>query len=302
MGTPEIAVKSLEAMIAENIIPVAIVTTPDKPKGRGQKLEFSAVKKKAIELNIPILQPDKLKDENFISEVKNLTPDLIVVVAFRVLPKEILSIPKLGAINLHASLLPKYRGAAPINWAIINGEKKSGVTTFFLNEKIDSGKIIFQKECEISSEMNAGDLHDNLSVIGSELLIKTINSILNGNVVELIQNETFVTPAPKIFKQNCKINFNQSSEIIHNFIRGLSPNPTAWCNFKNKSVKIYQTKMSNQNYSEINPGKIIEIKNQLFVSTNNGFLEILKLQVEGGKIISANEFLRGYKIENEFFN
>ncbi|MEK7819386.1 MAG: methionyl-tRNA formyltransferase [Bacteroidota bacterium] len=301
MGTPDFAVKSLESLIENKIIPVAVVTTPDKPQGRGLKLTHSKVKEKSLSLGLPIYQPEKLRDENFISILKNLNLDLIVVVAFRILPKELLSIPKYGAINLHASLLPKYRGAAPINWAIINGENESGVTTFFLDEKTDTGKIIFQEKCKIENEISAGELYDLLAKIGSQLLIKTICAIETGNTIEFSQNDFEATPAPKIFKKDCQINWNSDTENIYNFIRGLSPFPTAWTTFKSKTLKIYKSKISKLDLENKKPGTIIKEKNKLYVATPDGFLELLELQIEGGKKISGDEFIRGYQFETANF-
>jgi methionyl-tRNA formyltransferase len=271
-----------------------VVTVPDKNQGRGLKLQFSAVKKFTLENNLPVLQPENLKDEAFISEIKKLNPDLIVVIAFRILPKEVFTIPKLGTFNLHASLLPKYRGAAPINWALINGEKETGVTTFFLQEKVDTGNIIIQKKINIDDEDNAGTLHDKLSALGTEVVIDTIKMIEEGNINPLKQDETLVTKAPKIFKEDCVINWNTPVTHLHNFIRGLSPFPVAFTHLDNKIVKIYKSKLSELPVQN-SPGDIIIRNKELFVATKDYMLQILELQVEGKKRISAKDFIIGLK-------
>ena len=256
--------------------------------------QFSAVKKFTLENNLPVLQPENLKDEAFISEIKKLNPDLIVVIAFRILPKEVFTIPKLGTFNLHASLLPKYRGAAPINWALINGEKETGVTTFFLQEKVDTGNIIIQKKINIDDEDNAGTLHDKLSALGTEVVIDTIKMIEEGNINPLKQDETLVTKAPKIFKEDCVINWNTPVTHLHNFIRGLSPFPVAFTHLDNKIVKIYKSKLSELPVQN-SPGDIIIRNKELFVATKDYMLQILELQVEGKKRISAKDFIIGLK-------
>lgn len=301
MGTPDFAVASLNALVEEKIIPVAVVTIPDKPKGRGLEISSSAVKKRSQELGLEILEPENLRDENFISNLKKLDIDLILVVAFKILPKEILEIPKIGCINLHASLLPKFRGAAPINWAIINGETETGVSTFFLNDKIDGGKILLQEKCEILETDNFKTLHDKLSKLGSKLLVETVNKILTLQSEGKSQNENFVTLAPKIFKNDCIINWENKSINIYNFIRGLSPYPAARTFLDKKIIQIYSSKLTALDSTKIKPAKIISEKNKLYVSTLDKFLEITELKVEGGKILSADEFLRGYKILNKSF-
>jgi methionyl-tRNA formyltransferase len=293
MGTPEFAVPSLQKIHSDYEI-VSVVTVPDKNQGRGLKLQFSAVKKFTLENNLPVLQPENLKDEAFISEIKKLNPDLIVVIAFRILPKEVFTIPKLGTFNLHASLLPKYRGAAPINWALINGEKETGVTTFFLQEKVDTGNIIIQKKINIDDEDNAGTLHDKLSALGTEVVIDTIKMIEEGNINPLKQDETLVTKAPKIFKEDCVINWNTPVTHLHNFIRGLSPFPVAFTHLDNKIVKIYKSKLSELPVQN-SPGDIIIRNKELFVATKDYMLQILELQVEGKKRISAKDFIIGLK-------
>ena len=239
MGTPEFAVASLKSLIESGFNVVAVVTAPDKPAGRGQKLQESDVKQYAKYLNIPILQPEKLKDAEFIDQLRELKADLNVVVAFRMLPEIIWSMPRLGTINLHASLLPQYRGAAPINWAIINGDKKTGITTFFIEKEIDTGKIIHFKEVEIAETDNAGTLHDKLMLSGAALLTETVSGIKTGIYPQLDQKsvlpeDSILHPAPKIFKETCKINWDNEIDKTYNFIRGLSPYPAAWTVFQNQ--------------------------------------------------------------------
>ena len=221
MGTPDFAVPSLEILLKNNFTVSAVVTTPDKPRGRGQQVSFTPVKEFALKHSITVLQPDSLKDPLFISQLTALQPDLFVIVAFRILPKEVYTIPEKGSFNLHASLLPKYRGAAPINWAIINGDNESGVTTFFLQDKVDTGNIILQSRVPIIGEMSAGELHDALSDIGSKAVLETVQLIESGNADAKQQDNTVASPAPKIFKETCRINWNQPMETVHNFIRGL---------------------------------------------------------------------------------
>jgi len=296
MGTPEFAVASLRILLKSKHKITAVVTVPDKPQGRGLKIAQSPVKKFAIENNLIVFQPEKLNDEKFINEIKSLNPDLIIVVAFRILPKEVYAIPRYGSINLHASLLPKYRGAAPINRAIISGEKETGVTTFFLRDKVDTGSIILQNYCEISEDDDAGTLHDKLMELGALTVYSTVNLIeqSGGNPPVQNQNDTQAIPAPKIFKKDCKINWKQPAEKIYNFIRGLSPYPGAFTLYKDKTIKIYKTKK----ISEVSRGKFGEftaIDDKVFVTCSDEMLEVLELQLEGKKRMSAAEFLRGNK-------
>ncbi len=296
MGTPEFAVASLRILFKSKHKISAVVTVPDKPKGRGLKVAPSPVKKFSLENNLAILQPEKLKDEKFAGEIKSLNPDLIVVVAFRILPKEVYTIPSYGSINLHASLLPKYRGAAPINRAIINGEKETGVTTFFLRDKVDTGNIIMQNYCEISEEDDAGSLHDKLMELGALTVYSTVNLIeqSGGNPPVQNQDDTQATPAPKIFKNDCKINWNKPAEKVYNFIRGLSPNPGAYVVYKDKMIKIYKSKKINE-VSGGKHGALNVIDDKIFVSCSDAMIEVLELQLEGKKRMSAAEFLRGSK-------
>lgn len=292
MGTPQFAVPSLDILIKNGHEILSVVTVPDKPKGRGQKLGISEVKQYALDNNLSVLQPVKLKDEAFINEIKNLNPDLIIVVAFRILPPAIFNIPKFGSFNLHGSLLPKYRGAAPINWAIINGDKETGVTTFFLKEKVDTGNIILQEKIEIGENDTLGEVYEKLSAIGAGLVLETVREIEKGEIKIQEQKDEHSSPAPKIFKEDCRINWSKSSDVIHNFVRGLSPHPTAFTMLDGKVLKIYLT-----NKTEIkslsDSGVLLKEGKKLFVNTNDNLLEILELQLEGKNRMKAIDFLNG---------
>ena len=294
MGTPEFAVPSLKILLNSRHKISCVVTVPDKPQGRGLKVSESAVKKFAIENKLKVFGPKNLKDESFINEIKSLNPDLIVVVAFRLLPKEVYTIPKYGSINLHASLLPRYRGAAPINWAIINGEKETGVTTFFLQDRVDTGNIIMQNYCEITEEDDAGTLHDKLMELGALTVYSTVNLIeqSNGKPPVYKQNDKEATPAPKIFKEDCMIDCNKPVEEIYYFIRGLSPYPAAYTIYKDKMIRIYKSGETNESTSG-KPGEFKVNDGKIFISCSNGMLEILELQLESKKRMNAKEFLNG---------
>lgn len=297
MGTPEFAVPSLEILIENGWQVVAVVTAPDKPKGRGQKLIPSPVKETALKNDIPVLQPTNLKSPEFIDELKSFQADIQVVVAFRMLPEIVWNMPRLGTFNLHASLLPDYRGAAPINWAIINGEKETGVTTFFLQHEIDTGSILFQEKEPIYPEDNVGTLYDRLMTKGSKLVLKTIESIANQKINPQPQEEQKIMHhAPKIFKETCEIDWNKSSEEIHNFVRGLSPYPAAWTQFQGKICKIFQTEASNKFLPNLKTGEFLsDGKANLIFQAGKGSVKILELQLEGKKRMGIEEFLRGYK-------
>lgn len=243
MGTPEFAVASLDALVQNNYNVVAVVTVPDKPAGRGQQIQQSAVKKYALENRLPILQPEKLKDEQFVAQLKELQADLQIVVAFRMLPEVVWNMPPLGTYNLHGSLLPKYRGAAPINWAIINGETESGVTTFKLKHEIDTGNMLFQAKAPINKDTTAGELHDALMHIGADLILKTVKAIENNDYKLLPQDDSQSIHAPKIFKETCKINWNNKAEQIHNLIRGLSPYPAAYAELIDSNGDVFTFKI-----------------------------------------------------------
>jgi methionyl-tRNA formyltransferase len=300
MGTPEFAVPSLEALLHSNHKISSVVTVPDKPQGRGLKISRSPVKEFSLEHNLKVLQPESLKDKNFIQEVSNLNSDLIVVVAFRILSKEIFNIPRYRAFNLHASLLPKYRGAAPINWAIINGEKETGVTTFFLEEKVDTGNIILQEKCSISDGDDAGMLHDKLMHLGANAVIKTVDMIesFEGNVQVLHQDNLLASPAPKILKDNCRILWHSPVNSVYNFIRGLSPHPGAFTFYNGKILKIFKVKICPNQKKDAVPGRIIIENDKIFVDCIDGSVEICEIQAEGRKRLNASEFLRGHFLQN----
>ncbi|MBN1398645.1 MAG: methionyl-tRNA formyltransferase [Bacteroidetes bacterium] len=296
MGTPEFAVPSLRILLEHSYEIPAVVTAPDKPRGRGQQVSFTSVKEFALKKNIPVMQPDKLNDASFSAEIKKLRPDIIVVVAFRILPREVYGIPKLGSFNLHASLLPKYRGAAPINWAIIKGEKESGVTTFFLNDEVDTGSIILQKRIPIGPDDNAGLLHDALSAAGAEAVLQTVRLIESGQAHPQAQDNSLACPAPKIFKEGCRIDWTGTTQQVHDFIRGLSPYPAAWTTHMNKQIRIFRTSIISKESS--NAGIILErTKDKLEVGTGSGTVALLELQQEGKRRLDIEEFLRGYSIE-----
>lgn len=305
MGTPEFAVASLHSLLVNNYHVVGVVTVADKPAGRGKKLQMSAVKKYALEKGLKVLTPTNLKDPEFIQALNQLKPDLQIVVAFRMLPEIVWDLPPLGSFNLHASLLPQYRGAAPINHAIINGEKETGVTTFFLDRKIDTGHIILQKKCPIDRLDDAGSLHDKLMELGAKLVIETVQIIENGDLQPKPQNAintSELKEAPKIFKEDCKINWNDESKKIIQFIRGLSPYPAAWTRIEDKdkakswNCKIYKVIQTDQK-SHLPTGKMFSTSmGELFVSTMDNDIQIIELQIEGKKRMKAADFLRGFVI------
>ena len=297
MGTPEFAVGILDTIIKNNYEVVGVITAADKPAGRGQKIKYSAVKEYALENNLKLLQPTNLKDETFLAELKSLDANLQVVVAFRMLPEAVWKMPKLGTFNLHASLLPNYRGAAPINWAIINGETTTGVTTFFIDDKIDTGAMILNAAIGIGSNESAGELHDRLMTLGSEVVIETLALIEKGNVRTTIQQDNSeIKTAYKLNRENCKIDWTKPATEIHNLIRGLSPYPSAWCFFKDKeqewNIKIYEAKIINEKHS-FTIGQIITSKKEIKIAVKDGFIEILSIQFPGKKKMQANELLNG---------
>jgi methionyl-tRNA formyltransferase len=294
-GTPEFAVPSLEKILQNAYEVSAVVTAPDKPGGRGQMILTSPIKKFAIQNSIPVLQPQNLKDQTFISELRKIGPDLLVVVAYRILPPEVFTIPKTGAFNLHASLLPKYRGAAPINWAIIRGEKETGVTTFFLEEKVDTGNIIIQARCPINEDETAGELHDKLAELGSAIVLHTIGLIRLGKVKPIPQDNNLASSAPKLTKETGLIDWSADVKTVHNLVRGLSPVPAAYTFLGDKLLKIYRTKTGHEKISE-KPGTIMKADSELHVATGNGVMKILELQKEGKKRMDAASFLRGVKL------
>jgi methionyl-tRNA formyltransferase len=303
MGTPEFAVGILDTIIKNNYEVVGVITAADKPAGRGQKLKYSAVKEYAVEHNLTLLQPLNLKDETFLAELKALNANLQIVVAFRMLPKVVWEMPSLGTFNLHASLLPNYRGAAPINWAIINGETKTGVTTFFIDDKIDTGAMILSSEIPIDETENAGHLHDRLMKLGSKTVIETLEMIEKGNISTVVQKDTAdIKTAYKLNKENCKIDWTKSAQEINNLIRGLSPYPAAWCFFEDKNeewnVKIYEAKIISEEHNH--PiGSLICTKKEMKIAVRNGFIQILNLQFPGKKKMSTPELLNGIAFSAE---
>ncbi len=305
MGTPDFAVESLKKIRESGFEIPAVITAPDKPAGRGRKLSESPVKKYAKKENLKILQPVNLKSESFINELKNLNADLFIVVAFRMLPEIVWSMPEYGTVNLHASLLPQYRGAAPINHAIINGETKTGVTTFFIEKEIDTGNIIYQKETEILPDETAGELHDKLMYAGAELIVKTVEDIFAEKVKSVPQKKLakgeVLKPAPKIFKQDCKIDWKKNADDIYNFIRGLSPYPAAWTEITDKngktfSLKIYKSEKIKEQHGE-NTGKLIsDNKNYIKIACPGGFIGFTEIQAQDKKRMDVKSFLNGFDI------
>lgn len=293
LGTPDFAAESLRALVEGGYNVVACVTMPDKPAGRGHHLQFSPVKQYALEANIPVLQPVSLKDENFLSELRSYQADLQIVVAFRMLPEVVWNMPRLGTFNLHASLLPEYRGAAPINWAVINGDKETGVTTFFLKHAIDTGNIILQEKIDIAPDENVGSVHDRLMLLGASLVCQTVNLIIeseaSGKSVPTTEQPDLATlrPAPKIFKETCEIDFTKSSQEVHNFVRGLSPYPAAWCNLP-VGDKVFE----NTKIYAVEPSSVPGL---LSVKTADGYVNILELQIPGKKRMAAKDFLNGIR-------
>ena len=302
-GTPEFAVESLDRLYTEGYTISAVVTMPDKIGGRGHKFIQSDVKKYALEKGLKIMQPPKLKAPEFLEELASLKADLFVVIAFRMLPCQVWKMPPMGTFNLHAALLPKYRGAAPINWAVINGERVTGVTTFFINEDIDTGEIIAQKEIEILPTDNAGDVHDKLMHLGAEMTSRTVADLLEGKVKSQPQPEGEFTPAPKIFKEDCHLNWDRPATDIHNHVRGLSPYPAAWSRLRDAAgkefdVKIYETRPATElGEAQAIPGSVCVEGKKMYVAANDGWLEILSLMPAGKRRMNASAFLLGYSPE-----
>ncbi len=298
LGTPEFAVASLQALVEGGYNVVAVVTMPDKPAGRGHQMQFSDVKKYALSVGLPVLQPEKLKDEAFLEELRSYHADLQIVVAFRMLPEVVWAMPRLGTFNLHASLLPQYRGAAPINWAVINGDKETGATTFMLKQEIDTGNMILQEKIAIGEDENVGSVHDRLMEMGTGLVTRTVDLIIecetNGTPLPTTPQPEIaeLRPAPKLFKETCEIRFDEmSAEQVHNFVRGLSPYPAAWANLtihgqSFENVKIYQVEIAESRHTEIS-------KNEIVIPCREGAVRILELQVPGKKRMDAKAFLNG---------
>jgi methionyl-tRNA formyltransferase len=301
MGTPEFAVTSLEALVEAGYNVVGVITAPDKPAGRGMKLQQSAVKKYAEEKGLHILQPEKLKNPEFLEELRSLKADLQVVVAFRMLPEVVWNMPPLGTINVHGSLLPQYRGAAPINWAVINGEKETGVTTFKLQHEIDTGNILMQERIPIGENETAGELHDKMKEVGAQLLVRTVQALADGTIQEIPQAATtseqtlVVKHAPKIFTETCQIDWNKTVSEVHNLIRGLSPYPAAFTKLDEKKLKIFKSEKE-ANALKDAPGVYeTDIKTYLKFACADGYIHVKELQLEGKKRMGVEDFLRGYK-------
>ena len=298
MGTPDFAVEPLRRLVEAGKNIVAVVTMPDKPAGRGHKIQFSPVKEYALSVNLPILQPVNLKDPEFIEQLRSYQADLQIVVAFRMLPEIVWNMPPLGTFNLHASLLPQYRGAAPINWAVINGETETGITTFFLQHEIDTGNIIQQQKIDIAPDDNAGIVHDKLMYLGSDLVLQTVNQIESGNVASIPQPEGELKPAPKIFKDTCRINFNTTAESVRNLVRGLAPYPAAWIELADTegnatNMKIYE--VSKELCTPTHPVStlVCDGKKVLKVAVQDGYIHLDQVQLAGKKRMPAADLMRG---------
>lgn len=303
MGTPDFAVESLRCLVEGGYNVVGVITMPDKPAGRGHKLQYSPVKQYALEQNLPLLQPEKLKDKSFLEALRAWRADLQIVVAFRMLPEVVWNMPRLGTFNLHASLLPQYRGAAPINWAVINGDTETGITTFFLKHEIDTGEVIQQVSVPIADTDNVGIVHDKLMMLGGRLVTETVDAILNGTIKTIPQEEMNVTgelrPAPKIFKETCRIDWNQPVKQVYDFIRGLSPYPAAWTELHNPdgssvTLKVFETEKILQTHQLPIGSLQTDGKSYIRVAAVDGFIALRSLQLPGKKRLKVDELLRGY--------
>ncbi|MBD5181972.1 MAG: methionyl-tRNA formyltransferase [Bacteroidales bacterium] len=299
-GTPEFAVTSLDALVKNGFNVAAVVTMPDKPAGRGKKIQMSDVKRYALEHDLPVLQPEKLKAPEFVDALRAIDADLFIVIAFRMLPEVVWGMPRLGTFNLHASLLPKYRGAAPINHAIINGETETGITTFFLKHEIDTGDMIAQRSIAIGEDENAGELHDRLMMLGAEAVVDTVNAIIDGTLTTSPQPEGEFIAAPKIFKETCRIDWERPRKNLHDFIRGLAPYPAAWTRMieqsgKPSDIKIFATSLKDiPSDISLLPGEALVKGKHLYAGTADGVLEILSLQPAGKRAMGADAFILGY--------
>lgn len=299
-GTPEFAVTSLDALVKDGFNVAAVVTMPDKPAGRGKKIQMSDVKRYALEHDLPVLQPEKLKAPEFVDALRAIDADLFIVIAFRMLPEVVWGMPRLGTFNLHASLLPKYRGAAPINHAIINGETETGITTFFLKHEIDTGDMIAQRSIAIGEDENAGELHDRLMMLGAEAVVDTVNAIIGGTLTTSPQPEGEFIAAPKIFKETCRIDWERPRKNLHDFIRGLAPYPAAWTRMieqsgKPSDIKIFATSLKDiPSDISLLPGEALVKGKHLYAGTADGVLEILSLQPAGKRAMGADAFILGY--------
>jgi methionyl-tRNA formyltransferase len=295
MGTPDFAVPSLEALIAAGYPIAAVVTGVDKPRGRGQHLSPTPVKEVALRHAIPLLQPPSAKDPGFAASLRAYAPDLAVIVAYRILPRDVFSIPVHGTFNLHASLLPRYRGAAPINWAIMNGERETGVTTFFLSDAVDTGELLLTATLAVGPDDDAGIVHDRLASLGARMVVETVRGVEAGTIVPRPQDAALASPAPKIFREQCRVSWNAPAERIHNFVRGLSPHPAAWTTHRGRMLKLYRTRVKPGGQGNP-PGTVYVNGQMLYAASADGHLEILELQQEGHRRMPAPEFLRGYTV------
>ncbi len=309
MGTPDFAVEPLRRLVEGGYHIAGVITMPDKPAGRGHKIQYSPVKQYAMEQNLPLLQPEKLKDEAFVQALREWKADLQIVVAFRMLPEVVWNMPRLGTFNLHASLLPQYRGAAPINWAVINGDTETGITTFFLKHEIDTGEVIQQVHVPIADTDNVGTVHDKLMMLGGTLVVETVDAILHGTVKPIAQEEMAIVgefrPAPKIFKETCKIDWRQPVKKVYDFIRGLSPYPAAWSELITPEgeavvVKVFESEKIHEPH-QLPAGTIVtDGKKYIKVATADGFVSILSLQLPGKKRLGTDELLRGFRLTNAY--
>lgn len=309
MGTPAFAVASLNALLEAGMEVAAVVTAPDRPAGRGRQLRMSAVKERAISLGVPVLQPGKLKDPDFLARLDELDASLYIVVAFRMLPEVVWRKPQRGTVNLHASLLPNYRGAAPINWALINGEARTGVTTFFINDKIDTGDILLREEVDIRPEDNAGSLHDRLMTVGADLLVRTAKDLLDNTSSRtpqaLVAGDTGLREAPKLTPANCMIDWNWDAQRVHNHVRGLSPYPGAWTRWHEegtpgRQMKVLGTKLPAKTGGHVTPGTVLIANERIEVQCGDGPIEITQLQMEGKRPMGSSDFLRGLQRRASF--
>ena len=310
MGTPDFAVESLKALVEGGYNVVGVITMPDKPAGRGHKIQYSPVKQYALEVGLPLLQPEKLKDETFLADLKAWNADLQIVVAFRMLPEIVWNMPRLGTFNLHASLLPQYRGAAPINWAVINGDTETGITTFFLTHEIDTGRIIKQEKVAIEESDNAGIVHDKLMELGARLVVEIVDAIMDGSIESVEQSnfysdESVLKAAPKIFKETCLLDWGLLPKQVYDFVRGLSPYPAAWTELlypdgKIVSTKVFEVAYRNEHH-ELASGTIVtDGKNYVDVAVNGGFVSLLEIQQAGKKRMGVKDFLRGFPLSGEY--
>lgn len=295
MGSPDFAIPSLEKLHGSNHEILKVISNPDKRRRRGRSAEPTPVKKRAIELGLSTMDAEDVNSADFLTDLKKMNPDLLVVVAFRILPPAVLEIPVIGSVNLHASLLPKYRGAAPVHWSVIKGENETGCTVFFLNEKVDTGEIIAQNRVKIGAFETAGDIYNRLKETGSDLLLRSVNQIADGSVTPTPQNDGLATPAPRLFKENTRIDFTRTASEVHNFIRGLSPFPTAWCIYSGKKMNIYRSKPAEQQH--LQPGELSFEDEKLIVGCGDRSIELLSLQLPGTRKMNGRDFANGYSLD-----